>query len=702
MQIQSSGIIANIPFPVASTLVAFEDAEAMIAQTEMLAAKYPQYAKLLQSVGTLWKRSLEASKAQAAADAKKKAEEDRIAAEQQKQEEDRLAKEAETQRLAQVEQEQKAKKEEEQRLARLEELKKVTLAEQQRLAEVEQDRLNKEAEKQRLAQIEADKQQKEDEINRIAEEQRQAAQKIEQQNAELAAITKIILQQDSSERTKAFVKLGVGSLILFAGIWAFVFVMLKCCDIFAKIRERWRATLPPEERVIEVERSQTSPRDRKILVTGITLLIAGVACLVLPIAWLPVVFWLLSPLFFAAGIILLHMQSSATRSQPAVGLWRIIHIGWLAVLYALLGISACAASLVLLGFGGNGPQFMRSGWNSADIAEPAIISAVAQLSDSGVTVPSTPSLTPPERQYVQEIANLLIAKNRLWVIAQMKIEQAGSAGEFATTLDRTAEQLIYWRAKIASIEMSKSGSPTEFAESLNKVSEVGKRMADVSEAKTQTGVSTFSAVLYAALERFDSDAEVQQAMQKLMRAVNPGDSSDGTAEALLASEKGESAQKEAGSTDRLTQEIRNAVLSIPSTVTLSPSEREILEQYASAVVALSSLRIATRINIDKANSASEFVIALKHATAEFDILVAKTFAPLPSSFGSESVKKIQALRDDMLTQLVIRMEPETERFLKSFSYAAARFDSTPEVLRACDELSEASGGLLMAKRKTSE
>jgi len=514
-QIQSAGIIGNIPFPAASTLVVAEDAEAMIAQTDMFAARYPQYAQLLQSVGNLWKRSLEASKAQAAAEAKKRAEEDRVAAEKQKQEENRLAKEAETQRLAQVEQEQKAKKEEEQRIARLEEVKKAKLAEDQRLAEVEQDRLKKEAEKQRLAQIEADKQQKEDEIKRIAEEQRQAAQEIERQNVELAAITKKILQQDSSERTKSFVKLGVGGLILCAGIWVVVFAIQKCLDIFSKARERWRATLPPEERVIEVERSQTSPRDRKRLVTGITLLVAGVACLLLPIAWLPTIFWLISPFLIAGGIILLHMLSSATRSQPAVGLWRIIRIGWLAVLYALLGISACAASLVVMAFAASGPQFMRSGWNSTDIAEPAMISALAQLSDSGVSIPSTPSLTPPEHQYVQKIANLLIAKNRLWVITQMKIEQAGSAGDFAQTLNRAADRFKYWTAKSVTNQMARSGTTNEFTESLNKVTECGKQMTDISEAKAKTGVSAFNAAFSAALERFDSDAEVKNAMVEL-------------------------------------------------------------------------------------------------------------------------------------------------------------------------------------------
>lgn len=60
-QIQSSGIIAQIPFP-SSTSGSPEDSEEMISQTEMLASKYPQYAKLLQSVGELWKRKLEADK----------------------------------------------------------------------------------------------------------------------------------------------------------------------------------------------------------------------------------------------------------------------------------------------------------------------------------------------------------------------------------------------------------------------------------------------------------------------------------------------------------------------------------------------------------------------------------------------------------------------------------------------------------------
>ena len=527
MQIQSSGIIANIPFPVASTLVAFEDAEAMIAQTEMLAAKYPQYAKLLQSVGTLWKRSLEASKAQAAADAKKKAEEDRIAAEQQKQEEDRLAKEAETQRLAKVEQEQKAKIEEEQRLARLEELKKVAMAEQQRLAEVEQESIRKEAEKQRLAQIEAEKQQKEDEIKRIAEEQRLAAQEIERQNAELAAITKKILQQDSSERTKAFVKLGVGGLILCAGIWVVVFAFLKCVDIYSKVRARWRAIRQPRDPSSEVDGSQASPRDRKMLGTGIALSFAGVVCLVLPIAWLPTIFWVISPLLFVVAIILFHMQPAAMGSQCEVGPRPILRFARLAILYCLLGLSTCAASLVLFTFGAHEPQFMRRGWNSTDIAEPAMFSAVAQLSDSGVSIPSTPSLTPPERQYVEETANLLIAKNRLWVIIQNKIEQARSPGDFAKTLSRAADMFNYWASKTASNQMTITGTTNEFVESLNRVTEIGKRMADESDAKRKEDQSSkFNSVLSAALEKFDSDAEVKQAMQQLLKAINPGEPSN--------------------------------------------------------------------------------------------------------------------------------------------------------------------------------
>jgi len=61
-QIQSSGIIAQIPFPSSGSSSSIEDSEEMISQAEMLSSKYPQYAKLLQSVGELWKRKLEADK----------------------------------------------------------------------------------------------------------------------------------------------------------------------------------------------------------------------------------------------------------------------------------------------------------------------------------------------------------------------------------------------------------------------------------------------------------------------------------------------------------------------------------------------------------------------------------------------------------------------------------------------------------------
>jgi len=81
VQIQTSGIIANIPYPDTSTLVTPADAEEVLAQTKLFAERYPQYAKLLQSVGDLWKRRQEASNAQIAINAKRKAEADRVAAE---------------------------------------------------------------------------------------------------------------------------------------------------------------------------------------------------------------------------------------------------------------------------------------------------------------------------------------------------------------------------------------------------------------------------------------------------------------------------------------------------------------------------------------------------------------------------------------------------------------------------------------------
>ena len=61
-QIQSAGIIAQIPFPDASCPVSESDAASIVAQTEMFAGQYPQYARMLQSIAALWKRSAEASK----------------------------------------------------------------------------------------------------------------------------------------------------------------------------------------------------------------------------------------------------------------------------------------------------------------------------------------------------------------------------------------------------------------------------------------------------------------------------------------------------------------------------------------------------------------------------------------------------------------------------------------------------------------
>ncbi|TSA32664.1 MAG: hypothetical protein D4R65_09080 [Verrucomicrobiaceae bacterium] len=66
MQVKSDGIIGNIPYPSSGAQVDQEEASGWIAQTEMFAGRYPQYAKLLQGVGGLWKRAMEDSKASAA------------------------------------------------------------------------------------------------------------------------------------------------------------------------------------------------------------------------------------------------------------------------------------------------------------------------------------------------------------------------------------------------------------------------------------------------------------------------------------------------------------------------------------------------------------------------------------------------------------------------------------------------------------
>jgi len=62
MQVKSDGIIANIPYPSSGAQVDQEEASGWIAQTDMFAGRYPQYATLLKGIGELWKRKLETIK----------------------------------------------------------------------------------------------------------------------------------------------------------------------------------------------------------------------------------------------------------------------------------------------------------------------------------------------------------------------------------------------------------------------------------------------------------------------------------------------------------------------------------------------------------------------------------------------------------------------------------------------------------------
>lgn len=59
VQIQTAGIIAQIPFPDHKSPVSVSEAEAYIAHTELLGHRYPQYARLLQGMGDLWRKILD-------------------------------------------------------------------------------------------------------------------------------------------------------------------------------------------------------------------------------------------------------------------------------------------------------------------------------------------------------------------------------------------------------------------------------------------------------------------------------------------------------------------------------------------------------------------------------------------------------------------------------------------------------------------
>lgn len=104
-QIQSAGIIANIPLPTTGTEYSLEDIQTNIAQANAMASRQPKYAQAMQKVSQLWTDQIPAAEAlqkrrlAEEAAAKKKAEENnRLAVENA--EKKRIAKEADDKRLA--------------------------------------------------------------------------------------------------------------------------------------------------------------------------------------------------------------------------------------------------------------------------------------------------------------------------------------------------------------------------------------------------------------------------------------------------------------------------------------------------------------------------------------------------------------------------------------------------------------------------
>jgi len=112
-QIQSAGIIANIPFPTKGTEYSLEDIRTNIAQADAMASSQPKYAQAMQKVSQLWNDQIQVAEAsekqrqiaaaaarkkeeeankRLAAEAKQKAEADRIAAETKKQKEEQQCK----------------------------------------------------------------------------------------------------------------------------------------------------------------------------------------------------------------------------------------------------------------------------------------------------------------------------------------------------------------------------------------------------------------------------------------------------------------------------------------------------------------------------------------------------------------------------------------------------------------------------------
>jgi hypothetical protein len=158
---------------------------------------------------------------------------------------------------------------------------------------------------------------------------------------------------------------------------------------------------------------------------------------------------------------------------------------------------------------------------------PALFSIQANWSPSQIGVPISPQLSQSERAAAEELAQLITARDKLWLLARIKFEYAGSANQFEKALRETAAGFALIFRRISQVQERLA---IDDAEAIR-----GALHTIVEESTKQTAKETdkFLGVISTRIEEFGSDAAVQQAMVALQKALNPQGVLAGVADALL-------------------------------------------------------------------------------------------------------------------------------------------------------------------------
>ncbi len=117
------------------------------------------------------------------------------------------------------------------------------------------------------------------------------------------------------------------------------------------------------------------------------------------------------------------------------------------------------------------------------------------------------TLATPQKQAVEELARLLRATNKLWVMTRMRIERASTASGFAKALNQATTGFGMLKGQIQSVNARMESLIPKLSRT---VMEVCRQMTEAANVKTADESQRYIAVFSRAADRFGANTAVQE------------------------------------------------------------------------------------------------------------------------------------------------------------------------------------------------